>query len=272
MKLVSYNIHYGFGRDGTNDLDRISDEIEGADVIALQEVERFWPRSGMVDQLAALAKRLPNHWVAFGANLDLYSPAGFAGEVTTNRRQFGNAIFSNRPLLSQTNLSLPRPVGSQQTMQRGALEVVVDSDAGPVRIYSTHLDFLSAATRATQLRAIAQRHKSASVGGGAWEGRHAVTDGWLVGDEPAATPHAIVLGDLNVAFGSREHAIALNQLHGFSDVWAELGYGHSGHTKDGERIDHAWVTDGINSRLVAAWVDSHASGSDHLPAWFEIDL
>lgn len=50
MKLVSYNIGYGVGPDGTVDLDGVARAIDGADVIALQEVERFWPRSGMMDQ------------------------------------------------------------------------------------------------------------------------------------------------------------------------------------------------------------------------------
>ena len=47
MRLVSYNIQYGRGRDGVFDLKRIATAIAGADVIALQEVERYWLRSGM---------------------------------------------------------------------------------------------------------------------------------------------------------------------------------------------------------------------------------
>ena len=58
MRIVSYNIQYGRGRDGRFDLDRIAREIAGADLIALQEVERFWTRSGGVDQPRLLARRL----------------------------------------------------------------------------------------------------------------------------------------------------------------------------------------------------------------------
>ncbi len=58
VKLVSYNIQYGLGKDGAYDLDRITDEIRDADIIALQEVERFWKRSGMVDESRAIADRL----------------------------------------------------------------------------------------------------------------------------------------------------------------------------------------------------------------------
>eukprot|EP01030_Chromulinospumella_sphaerica_P031480 gene31480-32107_t len=41
VKFVSYNIQYGTGRDNVVDLARIARAVQGADVIALQEVERF---------------------------------------------------------------------------------------------------------------------------------------------------------------------------------------------------------------------------------------
>ena len=50
MQFVTYNIQYGLGRDGRYDLERTARVIEGADVVALQEVERFWKRSGNVDR------------------------------------------------------------------------------------------------------------------------------------------------------------------------------------------------------------------------------
>ena len=45
MLLVTYNIQYGTGKDGAVDLSRISSEVVSADVIAMQEVDRFWSRS-----------------------------------------------------------------------------------------------------------------------------------------------------------------------------------------------------------------------------------
>ena len=62
MKFVSYNIQYGFGADGRYDLDRVADVIADADVIALQEVERNWQRSGNDDQPELLSRRLPHHY------------------------------------------------------------------------------------------------------------------------------------------------------------------------------------------------------------------
>src|ERR1700680_2435348 len=73
MKFVTYNIQYGLGKDDRYDLARIAREVEAADVIALQEVERHWQRSGCVDAPAVLGSYLPeNHWV-FRANLALHA-------------------------------------------------------------------------------------------------------------------------------------------------------------------------------------------------------
>ena len=50
IKLVSYNIRFGLGTDQKIDLERIADTVKDADIIALQEVDRCWKRSGMTDQ------------------------------------------------------------------------------------------------------------------------------------------------------------------------------------------------------------------------------
>jgi len=62
MQLVTYNIQYTKGKDYRYDVDRIVQSVKGADVIALQEVERFWKRSGMTDQPAEIAKRLSSYY------------------------------------------------------------------------------------------------------------------------------------------------------------------------------------------------------------------
>lgn len=271
MKLVTYNIHYGFGRDGICDIERIATAVQDADIIALQEVERFWPRSGMVDQVALLAKVLPDHWVAYGPTIDIFSPAGFSGEMHTPRRQFGNATLSKYPISSQSNLLLPRGKPASQTMQRGALEVTIDSPGGPLRIYSTHLDYLSAATRRLQIDHIAHHSSEASQRGGPWVGRHAVDHDWLVGDEPRPTDRAVLLGDMNIVGSSIEHQAVLGAT-GLVDAWMAAGSTGTGATKDGDRIDHCWVSRPLAAAVKAAWVDEAAAGSDHQPAWFELEF
>ena len=43
MRIVSYNIQYGKGKDSRYDLGRIAAAVRGADLIGLQEVTRNFP-------------------------------------------------------------------------------------------------------------------------------------------------------------------------------------------------------------------------------------
>ncbi|MBN1541344.1 endonuclease/exonuclease/phosphatase family protein [candidate division KSB1 bacterium] len=60
MKIMTYNIHYGIGRDNRYDLDRIIRVIEEADpdVVALQEVDNQIPRSAYHDQARVIGDAL----------------------------------------------------------------------------------------------------------------------------------------------------------------------------------------------------------------------
>jgi endonuclease/exonuclease/phosphatase family metal-dependent hydrolase len=69
MRLASYNIQYGKGKDDRFDLDRIVSELGAADLIALQEVETHAARSGDVHQGAEIAARLAEE-----AMFDLVAP------------------------------------------------------------------------------------------------------------------------------------------------------------------------------------------------------
>ena len=73
VTAMSYNIHHGVGADGRLNLDRIAGVVraEKAEVVGLQEVDRFWRRSDFVDQVEYLARELGMQ-AAYGANLDLY--------------------------------------------------------------------------------------------------------------------------------------------------------------------------------------------------------
>ena len=98
MRFVTYNIQYGKGRDGRFDLRRIADAVREADVIALQEVERYWIRSGLVDQAAELAALLSDHHWVYGPGLDMdASVRDPAGRPVSRRRQFGNMLLARGP-------------------------------------------------------------------------------------------------------------------------------------------------------------------------------
>ncbi len=154
MKCVSYNIQYGLGSDGRYDLERIANEIADADIIALQEVDRFWQRSGMADSPAVLACHLPQHHWVYGPNLDIDASYEEAGRIVHRRKQFGTMILSRWPILSTRNHLLPK-WGDRvhHSIQQGMLEAVVDTPLGPIRVYSVHLSHLTEATRMPQIEA-----------------------------------------------------------------------------------------------------------------------
>ena len=78
MKLVSYNIQYGFGKDGNYNLERIADVIKGADIIALQEVERHWCRTNFDDQPHILSSLLQDYYYVYGPAFDMDAKIGRA--------------------------------------------------------------------------------------------------------------------------------------------------------------------------------------------------
>jgi endonuclease/exonuclease/phosphatase family metal-dependent hydrolase len=280
MKFVSYNIQYGLGKDGRYDLERIASAVADADLIALQEVECFWQRSGMVDQPVEIARHLPDfHWV-YGANLDMdASEAGEDGHPTHRRRQFGNMILSRLPIISSRNHLLPKfGAVNQHTMQRGALEVVVDiPGVGATRVYSTHLCHLTAGTRLPQVDFLLAMHRNAAAEGGAWSGGHPNPDaGWTEGVMPPMPENAILMGDFNFKPTDPEYAKFVGPwseeygrvipLAGFVDSWVAAGHDEQeGVTCDGKRIDYLFASSPLAHHIQSAAIDANATGSDHQP-------
>jgi len=288
VKVVTYNIQYGLGKNNRYDLARIAREIEDADVIALQEVERHWQRSGCIDSPAVLGTRLPEHQWVYGANLDM--DAGYRdaeGRLVNRRRQFGTMILSRLPIVSSRNHMLPKyGTLTQHSIQQGALEaVIVTERAGPVRIYSIHLSHLSAATRLPQVEALLDIHTRAPSEGGAWCGGHPEPEaGWTEGEMPPMPANAILMGDFNFTWRTEEYDRIvgprserhgrLNRLTGFVDAWVAAGHPEDvGATADnGKRIDFCFVSAALASRVQAARIDANASGSDHQPLWVDMDF
>lgn len=236
LTVVSYNIHHGVGEDGVLDLGRIADVIadSGADVAALQEVDRHWSgRSNWADQPAVLGDLLDMH-VAYGANLDRDPPA--PGEP---RRQYGTAILSRYPIVSSQNTLLPNLGGEQ----RGLLEARVNVAGRHVQVASTHLQHDDATERAAQTEAIVD----------------------LLG---SATEPVVLAGDLNAVPGSSEMVpieASFTDTHGAGD-----GPGHTYPADDPDRrIDYVFGNDHV--RPVDARVVPTLA-SDHLPVVAEVAL
>jgi len=108
-------------------------------VVLLQEVDRFYARTGGVDQVGWFAQRLGMH-SAFGAN------------VTQGRSQYGTAVLSRAPIVAQQNILLPNGPGGEQ---RGLLRATVDLGHVRVNVYNTHLQNRLVGLREAQARAVA---------------------------------------------------------------------------------------------------------------------
>ena len=290
MRIVTYNIRYGRGRDGRFDLDRIAREIAGADLIALQEVERFWTRSGGADQPRLVARHFPEHYWAYGPGVDLHLAGVESGEDGTGRRrQFGNMLVSRVPLLTVRNHLLPKlaSLGPPMSLQRSALEAVIEVRDGYLRVYSVHLTHLSAATRLPQVEALLRIHADAVREGPPVCGTGLPREWTLDGMPPPVPRDAILLGDFNMQPDSREYERLVGPMspyggritnpEGFVDAWVEAGNAiDAGPTAEVKgcpaRLDYCFVGAGLKDRIRAVRVDSDAAGSDHRPVWMDLDL
>ena len=288
MKIVTYNIQYGRGRDGRFDLDRIADAVSGADVIALQEVERFWSRSGGVDQPRLLAARFPEHYRAYGPGVDLHLAGAEPDEAGAGRRQFGNMLLSRAPLLTVRHHLLPK-YGSlgPMSLQRSALEGVIAVRNGHVRLYSVHLTHLSAETRLPQIETLLRVHGNAVREGPPVSGGGLPEEWTRDGTPPPVPREAILLGDFNMEPDSVEYERIVGPTspyggritnpEGFVDAWVEAGNdagaGTTAETRGRPvRLDYCFVSAGLRDRIRSVRVDADAAGSDHQPVWTEIDL
>jgi len=296
MKFVSYNIQYGVGADGRYDLSRFLPLVAGCDVIALQEVERGWTRTGLDDQPALIAAALPfHHWV-YGPALDVDASRREAdGRVVNARRQFGTMLLSRLPIVWTRLHYLPirravRPVNTQNA----ALEAMIRTPAGPVRVFSLHLSHIGEEERLEQIDYLMTRHARVAVEGGPWSGAEddaASHSEWTQDEpEPEAPLAAIWLGDFNAEPDGAEYRRIVGRqpnrpraayAAGFVDAAAWVGGSNAtAHTHAGEvggryierRLDYCFVGGPLSDRIRAASVGVGETASDHYPLYVDIDL
>ena len=287
MRLVAYNIQYGTGKDSRVDIDRIVSEVAEADVIAMQEVDRYWARSEMVDQVAAITERLPAHHWVYGPGVDLdASIRNSNGTLVNRRRQFGNLLLSRHPILASKNQLLPKMrFHTQLSLQRTMLDGVIDCPGGLVRVASIHFAHAAEPERLAQVAALRAFQREAGRDGGVLSGRHA---NWPEGEaSPPWPPQSILLGDFNMSpdeaaytamVGSDDPKYGrITEYDGYLDAWIlQDGAPDGGHTKyeptGNRRIDYAFVSPDLAEAVRSVQVDKDAQGSDHQPLWLDIDL
>lgn len=201
MRLLSWNIQWGRGIDGRVDLARTAAVIRrcDADVVCLQEVavnHPGLPGGAGEDQAARLAALLPGHAAVFGAGSDLPDGAG-------GRRLFGELILSRLPLLQVFRRLLPWPADAAvPSMQRVAVEAVIEAPFGHLRVVTTHLEYYSETQRAAQVEFLRELQADGH--------RHAVAPRSGAETDPpfVVLPRgefAVFCGDFNCPAGSKEH-------------------------------------------------------------------
>jgi len=287
MKFLTYNIQYGKGKDDQYDIERIVGEIGDADLVALQEVERFWPRSGDTDQVDQITTAMPDHYWVYGAGVDLHADQ----QSTSNRgarRQFGNMILSRFPILSSRHHLLPKHGSIDPlSIQRSALETTILCGAHLIRFYSIHLTHLSPQTRLPQINRLLEIHRDAIHEGFPISGNLKGMD-WESGVNDQTVPaDAILMGDFNFQPDSEEYHRMVGPMSpygghitspaGFVDAWLQCGQDKmSGTTSEVRgvpaRLDYCFVSTSLRHQIKNCWIDEQARGSDHQPVCVEIDI
>ncbi len=298
MKFVTYNIQFSCGMDGQFDIARTAAAIGDADIIALQEVERFWKRSGEIDQPAELARLLPEHHWVFAPNMDMdASYRDGDNRLVNRRRQFGLMVMSKWPILSKRVLPLPKfGAVAHHSTQAGLLETVIDVPSGPIRVYTVHLSHLGSDIRKPQIEAVMDIIARAPDEGGVWCGGHPVeSDGWTQGGEPPMPKAMLIAGDFNFTYDSPNYSDfpgplvpnhgRLTSRSGYRDAWVVAGNAENeGITcpatpgaqepskRISKRIDYCLVNSDLWDHVINTWIDVDCQASDHLPVWVEFDL
>ena len=293
MKLVSWNVQWGRDASGAVDLARTVREAQRLadfDVLCLQEITRGFralPGGPGDDQFAELEALLPGYTVveAIGADLPALSRAQDPQQnpLPRLRRQFGNALATRLPVAQVFRHALPWPAeSSAPSMQRVALEAVLDAPGGALRVLVTHLEFYSLRQRLAQVDELRRLQQEAAD--------HAAHPAPAENDvgpfAPTARPvGAIVCGDFNSAWGSAAYTRMLEPLAGspaFIDAWSVL---HPGATppptagvydtaqwSDGPlTCDFVFVTENLGAGLRSCEIDAATQASDHQPIVLEID-
>jgi endonuclease/exonuclease/phosphatase family metal-dependent hydrolase len=246
VRLVTFNTHHGVGEDERHDLPRLAKLLASvdADVICLQEVDRYFgDRSEDVDQALLLSRALDMQ-LAWGPAIDEPRPGD------RPPRQYGNALLSRLPILISDVHRLP---GGGEP--RSALRTMLELDGGTLWVTATHLTTRSPQERSEQVAELAALHS---------EGMEA---GVLVGDFNAG-PDAAELDPLRERFTDAwDLAPDREDRAGWRFWQREEGHTHPARSPH-RRIDQVWVSAGV--AVAAAQVLDAGGASDHLPLMVDL--
>ena len=185
------------------DLARIAAAVDGADIIALQEVTRNFMRNNGADMVAGLAALLPDYFHVFGAAMDIdFGMLGDDGKPANQRapvRQHGAVALADR-VVAQPAFAAQPALRAAAICSAPHSKALVMAPPGPLRVYSVHLDHVNLEERMAQIRHLKERVHAYPMEGGAITG--AAEYGF---PELPCPEEFVLLGDFNMVPGSPEH-------------------------------------------------------------------
>jgi len=226
VRVLSWNLHFGFDVRGWSDLEGVARSIEatGAEVVGLQEVSRGWYVNGSTDMLAWLQRRLRMPYARF---------AGASDAI------WGNAVLSRYPIVATEVVRLPR---EGVPLARNALRAELDLGAGRrLDVVVTHLHHIEGPD-GTRVR-LAQLPRLLEL--------------------VAGRPATVLVGDFNAEPASAE--IALVRGAGLTDAFLAGGGGQADEgtwpsDRPDRRIDYLWLSPDLAAAEFAA---TDGTASDH---------
>ena len=279
MRVVSWNIRWGCGKDGRIRIHAVIDVLRklGPDVICLQEVASNHPElegSASANQFRQLAG-------AFGGFHAVIEPTS---EIYQNNlpRQFGNLLLSKYRITQVHRYRLPWPPdpGHPAGMPRGLIETVLDTPGGKLRVLTTHLEYYSPLQRLAQVRQIKYLHWEACERARIFQPEPALDAPFQLGFRPGS---AIYCGDFNLEPGSPAYLELLADQAGalpLIDAWpARHPTGAHAPTAGlhgfdwPERpacYDYFFITADLAPRLREVEVVSETAASDHQPIMLDM--
>ena len=234
LRMMTYNVHGCVGLDGKTSPERIARVIarQGADVVALQEIDVGRDRSGKIDQAESIARKL-------GMTFHFH-PSFFLKEG-----QYGNAILSRYPLKIIRKDALPRLKSRGLFEPRGALWVELDVNGVKVNLIASHLS-LWPAERMLQTEALL---------GPDWTGSAACQGPVVMCGDFNAHPRTTAYKRLG---GKLRDAQLLLDSHKPRSTWMT--------THPFSRIDHFFISPDIDvTSITVPTTELDRIASDHLP-------
>ena len=280
MRVVSWNIHWGCGKDGRIRIHSIIDVLRrlNPDVVCLQEVAANHPEL----EGSATANQFKQLGGAFGGyHLMEHAPS----EIYKNNvpRLFGNLILSKYRISQVHRHLLPWPADPESPagMPRGLLETVIDAPGGKLRLMTTHLEYYSARQRMAQVARVRELHAEACARARIFQPDPNLDAPFQLGFRPGS---AILCGDFNFAPASPDYEamlaapaegeLALRDawriLHGDTARAPTAGLHGYPWPERPECYDYFFVTEDLAERVKVLDVLSETAASDHQPVVLEL--